>query len=491
MIDRNSPIPIYYQLIRHFKQLIEAGNLTPGDRLPTEAELCVEYDISRAPVRRALTDLAREGFVYRRPGQGTFVKPASQQRLQEQTRIQLIAHYDVRWLDMVEQAVYLWNQLHPEQEARLEVIMCSRAEFHQVLQRNVIQGKAPDLAPMDCVWVMGYAASGYIMPFDRLDRRWAAELREQLEPEVLQSNLLGDALYGLPVQADLTGLWYRRDWFTSEGVAPPATWDEWLTLLDYFARADVRQRLGHQYAVAFPVSATVGEATFNTLLSFFWTSGAITRHEDYTPAVLDSVSAHKTLHFLQQITLKRCHILPENMTALHWWEFPSLLSSGKSPMILGGTYEWPRIQEETAWEDEFEVMEHLGFTPAPRPAVDVNPVCSLGGTSWAILEQSPVSEICLEILKLAGSAGLSTNFCIENLQISPYRTVNERLATAKHPWLSTIIPLLQWARRRPVVRNYNQISHFIQEMVEHVLWDGMPIEETTRRTAQLLSLLID
>jgi len=73
MIDRNSPIPLYYQLKQYFTKQMESGALHSGDRLPTEMELCEQFDISRAPVRQALSELAREGLIYRRAGQGTFV----------------------------------------------------------------------------------------------------------------------------------------------------------------------------------------------------------------------------------------------------------------------------------------------------------------------------------------------------------------------------------------------------------------------------------
>lgn len=45
----------------------------PGDLLPTEAELCQEFSVSRMTVRQALQSLANAGLVDRRRGRGTFV----------------------------------------------------------------------------------------------------------------------------------------------------------------------------------------------------------------------------------------------------------------------------------------------------------------------------------------------------------------------------------------------------------------------------------
>ena len=73
MIDKNSPIPIYYQLEEHIRELIDKGELRPGDSLPAEREYAEKYQISRMTVRQAFTKLVNEGYLYRLQGKGTFV----------------------------------------------------------------------------------------------------------------------------------------------------------------------------------------------------------------------------------------------------------------------------------------------------------------------------------------------------------------------------------------------------------------------------------
>lgn len=73
MIDKNSPIPIYYQLEEHIKELIEKGELKPGDALPAEREYSEKHQISRMTVRQAFTQLVNDGYLYRLQGKGTFV----------------------------------------------------------------------------------------------------------------------------------------------------------------------------------------------------------------------------------------------------------------------------------------------------------------------------------------------------------------------------------------------------------------------------------
>ncbi|MCM3570905.1 GntR family transcriptional regulator [Neobacillus mesonae] len=73
MINKNSPIPIYYQLEEHIKELIEKGELKPGDVLPPEREYAEKHQISRMTVRQAFTQLVNEGYLHRIQGKGTFV----------------------------------------------------------------------------------------------------------------------------------------------------------------------------------------------------------------------------------------------------------------------------------------------------------------------------------------------------------------------------------------------------------------------------------
>ena len=56
--DRQSPVPLYYQLAAAIRESIRAGALGPGARLPAESELAECAGISRMTARQALADLA-------------------------------------------------------------------------------------------------------------------------------------------------------------------------------------------------------------------------------------------------------------------------------------------------------------------------------------------------------------------------------------------------------------------------------------------------
>lgn len=72
-LDKNIPVPLYYQIRQQIKQQIQSGELKPGDQLLTENELQEIFGVSRSTVRQAISGLVYEGLVERRRPAGTVV----------------------------------------------------------------------------------------------------------------------------------------------------------------------------------------------------------------------------------------------------------------------------------------------------------------------------------------------------------------------------------------------------------------------------------
>lgn len=65
--------PVYVKLAQDLKQQILSGRIKPGDAIPTEAQLCKQYGISRMTVRLGLKLLSKEGLIRSYRGKGSFV----------------------------------------------------------------------------------------------------------------------------------------------------------------------------------------------------------------------------------------------------------------------------------------------------------------------------------------------------------------------------------------------------------------------------------
>jgi DNA-binding GntR family transcriptional regulator len=88
-IDRNSPVPLYFQLAQHLERVIEAGDMAHGARLDNELQLAAQLGLSRPTVRRAIQYLVDKGLLVRKRGVGTSVAHAKVRR-----GIELTSLYD-------------------------------------------------------------------------------------------------------------------------------------------------------------------------------------------------------------------------------------------------------------------------------------------------------------------------------------------------------------------------------------------------------------
>ena len=70
-------ISVSEQIFEQLKEKITSGELQPGDRLPSENELCKLYGVSRTTIRQALANLSSLELIETRFGEGSFVKQTS------------------------------------------------------------------------------------------------------------------------------------------------------------------------------------------------------------------------------------------------------------------------------------------------------------------------------------------------------------------------------------------------------------------------------
>jgi DNA-binding GntR family transcriptional regulator len=73
MVDRTSPIPIYFQVATQLQKLIESDVIPVGTRFENEVDLAERLGVSRPTMRRAMQYLVERGMVVRKRGVGTQV----------------------------------------------------------------------------------------------------------------------------------------------------------------------------------------------------------------------------------------------------------------------------------------------------------------------------------------------------------------------------------------------------------------------------------
>lgn len=87
-LDPRSPTPLYAQIAERLRLAIAAGELNPGDHLPSVRQLAAKLRVNPATAVQAYRELESAGFVELRQGAGSFVKAIASERKAEERNTQ-------------------------------------------------------------------------------------------------------------------------------------------------------------------------------------------------------------------------------------------------------------------------------------------------------------------------------------------------------------------------------------------------------------------
>jgi multiple sugar transport system substrate-binding protein len=486
-IDRSIPVPAYYQLKQLLKQRIEDGELRPGDRLPTEAELCDRYELSRTPVRQALQELVYEGLLIRTAGRGTFVAEPPRGKLESAAGATILEAVisDARWREPLEHAAELRNLAQPDDPLDVNFTLLELEQLRPYLIEAVGRGAAPDISLLDSVWVAEFAERHYLQPLMDIDPAWPAVHEKGFFAGLSDAGRYGDVPYAAPISADVGVLWYRRDWFAAEGLTPPATWSELVGVGRHFRQPAVRKRYDlPPHSLVLVGGRSGGETTTYQLLPFLWSAGGDLIAGDQV--LLDSPQNREALAFLTGLVRDQELVSPDAVA--YAWDDPArIFAEGGAAMAVGGTYESFFMRSVAGW-DEATFLRKVGFVPIPAGPSGTQAVL-VGGMSYVIYRQSEHANQALALLNLAGSEEVLAPFSQRTGHFPPQVSVARKLAEAGNGFLAQAAPLLEIARPRPRIPEFARVSRQFQALVEDCLTGRRKVAEAVPRTAELIAAI--
>ncbi len=483
VIDRNIPVPAYYQLKQLLKEQIQNGELPPGGKIPTEEELCAYYNLSRTPVRQALKDLVVEGLLLRMPGRGTFVAQPSASEVSVTTLRVVVS--DKHWREPLEQAADLWNHNHPRNRIDLDFTLVALNKLRPYLIEAVGRGEAPDISLLDSAWVAEFASRHYLRPLVEIDPDWCSKHKDDFSPALLVANQYNDTLHGIPITADVSAIWYRKDWLDAEGFSPPATWRDLLAVGRHFRQSSVRTRYGlGEHPLVLVGGRRGGETTTYQLLPFLWSTGGDLIADGQV--VLDSPGNQQALTFLSSLVQTE-KLAPPEVVDYTWDESARIFAEGRAALAVGGTYESFFIRSVAGW-DETTFLEKVGFVPIPAPA-NGQPAALVGGMSYVVYRQSQIPDRALALLDLAGRDEILGSFNLRTAHHPPRIAVAQNLAQAGNDFLAQTASLLKIARARPSIPDFARVSAQFQSLVEDCLTGRRSVDRAVPRTAEMIAAI--
>ena len=96
IINNQSMVPIYEQIMEQIKKAIASGELSEGSMLPSVRGLAAELRISALTVKKAYDRLEEEGLTVTVHGKGTFVTETNRELVKEQQELQKVVEKALR-----------------------------------------------------------------------------------------------------------------------------------------------------------------------------------------------------------------------------------------------------------------------------------------------------------------------------------------------------------------------------------------------------------
>ncbi len=84
VISHQNPAPLYQQVTDQIIDAITEGILKADEKLPSIREVAGELKISEITVKRAYTDLEKEGYIFTRAGMGSFIMGINKDKLKKE-----------------------------------------------------------------------------------------------------------------------------------------------------------------------------------------------------------------------------------------------------------------------------------------------------------------------------------------------------------------------------------------------------------------------
>jgi len=290
---------------------------------------------------------------------------------------------------------------------------------------------------------------------------------DELQPTALAPWQRGSALYGLPTHVVPQVLFYNKDLFEANGVAPPTagwTWDDWLA-----SAKRLTVRSGGQVS-------RYGTA-LGTWANMVWGNGGELLNADGTQTLLDRPEAIAGVQFAaDMVNVHRVAPAPKDAGGPDPVE---LFQNQKVAMLPGSSNLASRLLAA-------KLPFKWAIAPLPAGKVAVSPISVSG---LAISARSPNAQAALDFATwIVGPAGSALK-----LNSTPFIAPALRTATAQEQQISgeeAILQALQNGRTQPQVEAWPQVKALVDQALRPV-WQGQQsVQAAYRQVAPNINALL-
>lgn len=229
--------------------------------------------------------------------------------------------YAEGWQSLADQ----FNEIHPN--ITIEFVDVPFEQMHDMLLTQVAANNTPDTAYVDGSIVSEFSSRGALVNLDQYVSQSEVIDTSDYVPAFLQAAQWEGSLYGLPIDGESTGLFYRTDCFEEAGLdpnQPPTTWEEF-----------------RQYAEVLtdPENNRYGFISFAPEAAYYfypwlWQAGGETLAENGTDVIWDSEAGQRAADFYVDLV----QFSPPDFLNSNSWDGRVAFANGDVCMYVAGAW---------------------------------------------------------------------------------------------------------------------------------------------------------
>lgn len=356
--------------------------------------------------------------------------------------------------DVFQKLVAKFNRQHPDLQVESLYVGQSDQQLPKILTA-VVGDAAPDLLWFGSMYTGKFVELGAIEP---VDEYWNnSSISAEIDPTLHESMEYENRLWSVPFATNNVGIFYRPSLFKAAGVEQlPTNWTELRATAKQLTRDTNGDGEIDRYGMLLPLGK--GEWTVFTWLPFMWSAGGELQ-SDNGAITINNSGAIAALKLWQDLIQSGSAILssPER-----GYELDNFMT-GKVAMQLTGP--WTMGQLASRPDIDYGVM--------PIPA-DLRNATATGGENLFMMKGNPRHyQAAWQFMEYVLSQefqtewALNTGYLPVNLKSRQQASYQDYLK--KSPATQVFLEQTKYARPRPIIPEYNQISENLGRAIESVL----------------------
>jgi len=341
---------------------------------------------------------------------------------------------------MVDALIAAWNEKNPDRKIHLTYI--PHTEMVPKIAQAIASGEVPDLMGMDLIYGPQFEAAGQLV--DITDLIGSDPSLKTASPGHMAVSTYEGRLYGVPLYADVSALFYNKDLFRKAGLDPERPPTSLAEIREY---ADKITALGGDIKGYFLPGSCAGCNIF-TVGPLMWASGATIEPKDADDEPLQGDGVKEVLQWARDMI--KAGNVHEDARSENGETFHLRFGSGKVGMMGTGNFNIALVKEQNP---------NMDFGVALLPGVKSGQVSSFaGGDIVTIPKGSKRVDDAIDFMKFLLSEETQVEVYAKNLNMTTRGDMADNKYFRENPKVQQVAKAIEVAKTPYTLKFFELIN---------------------------------